>query len=142
MNTKGMALEYLKRSQRYIVEARRAMEEADYPTAVRRCQESVEMAVKGVLRLLGIEYPRKHDVSDVLQDLRNMDEIPKFFKDEISFISSVTSRLASIRGLAMYGDESSLTPPSKLFSREDAEEALNDSKKVLELCLALFNEWS
>ncbi|MGQ9514731.1 MAG: HEPN domain-containing protein [Thermoproteota archaeon] len=142
MNTRSMALEYLERSKRYIAEAGRAVGEADYPTTVRRCQESVEMAVKAILRLLGIEYPRKHDVSDVLQDLKNMGEIPKFFKDEIPFISSTISRLTSVRGLAMYGDESSLTPPARLFSSEDAEKALNDAKRVLELCLALFKKWS
>jgi hypothetical protein len=65
-NSRALAEECLHRTERYLREARNAYAEGDFPTAIRRNQESVELSVKAALRLLGIEYPRKHDVSDVL----------------------------------------------------------------------------
>jgi HEPN domain-containing protein len=31
----------------------------------RRAQECIELSVKSVLRAVGVEFPREHDVSDV-----------------------------------------------------------------------------
>jgi HEPN domain-containing protein len=44
----------LRRAERYLREARNAYLEGDFPTAIRRSQESVELSVKAALRLLGI----------------------------------------------------------------------------------------
>jgi HEPN domain-containing protein len=42
-----------------------AADEANYNLAVRRGQEVVELAIKGCLRMLNIDYPKIHDAGYV-----------------------------------------------------------------------------
>lgn len=81
-----MAEDFLKRSTRFLKEASLAVLEGDYAMCVRRSQECVEMSPKGVLRLLGIEYPSKHDVSDVLLTL-DRSSLPDWFKEQLSYLA-------------------------------------------------------
>jgi HEPN domain-containing protein len=48
-----------------------------YSLAIRRAQETCELSLKGALRYLAIEYPRDHDVSDVLSRGKKNNEICK-----------------------------------------------------------------
>jgi HEPN domain-containing protein len=41
--------------------------------------------VKAALRLLGIEYPRKHDVSDVLDQIVGLKALPGYFREAVPF---------------------------------------------------------
>jgi HEPN domain-containing protein len=66
VNTRVMAGDYIKRAGRCLREATSAFTEGDYPITVRRSQECVELSLKAVLRGLGIEYPREHEVSGAL----------------------------------------------------------------------------
>jgi len=66
LNTKAMAESYLKDAEHSLVEARRAARSKMYHRAVRRAQESTELALKAVLRLIGVEYPKEHDVGGSL----------------------------------------------------------------------------
>jgi HEPN domain-containing protein len=68
-----MARDYFYRSKRCLREASASLEDGDYAGAIRRIQEALEMAVKSLLRALAIEYPRTHDVSDVL--IENVDKL-------------------------------------------------------------------
>jgi len=77
--------------------------------------------LKVVLRLMGVEYPREHDVSDILVEIVHMRELPDWFRLELETISIESKRLAEERGPAFYGDENSLIPPKELYSRDDAE---------------------
>jgi len=61
-----MAESYLKDAEHSLVEARRAARSKMYHRAVRRAQESTELALKAVLRLIGVEYPKEHDVGGSL----------------------------------------------------------------------------
>jgi HEPN domain-containing protein len=46
-----------------------AFEDEDFNMVVRRAQEAVELTLKGALTILGIEYPKVHDVSRVFRDV-------------------------------------------------------------------------
>ena len=48
-----------------------AWEEQDFNLAVRRAQEVVELCLKGALRMLGLDYPRVHDVGPVFSGKRD-----------------------------------------------------------------------
>ena len=50
MNTKLMAVDYMKRARRCLKEAELALEDKDLPMTVRRSQECVELSLKAVLR--------------------------------------------------------------------------------------------
>ncbi|MDJ0273740.1 MAG: hypothetical protein QXO17_07330 [Nitrososphaerota archaeon] len=42
----------------------------------------------------------------------------------------------------MYGDETALKPPSALFRREDALEALRRAEEAFGLCRRLVTDWT
>ena len=140
MNTFRMAEDLARRSARFLREASLALSEGDYATCLRRSQECVEMSLKGVLRLVGIEYPRAHDVSEVLLTL-GRSALPGWFKEELPYLAETSRGLAKLRGLAMYGSEDELKPASELFSEDDARRAYGDAEKVLRLCASIIESW-
>lgn len=125
-----MALDFLERASRTLEEAGNAFKSKDYPLAIRRSQEAVELSLKAVLRFLAIEYPREHDLRDVLLEAASSRELPKWFKAEVEFMANLSSDLARKRGPAFYGDEAALRPPSSLFTKEDASSALRGAERV------------
>jgi hypothetical protein len=46
-----------------------------------------------------------------------------------------------VRGIAMYGDEETLTQPSRIFKGEDALRSVERAERVLDVCRRLFNDW-
>ncbi len=132
-----MAREYLARAGRTLEEARNATRNGDFPLTIRRAQEAAELSLKAALRFLAIEYPKEHDVRDVLSALVKSRPLPEWFAAEIEFMANTSSDLARKRGPAFYGDEQAATPPSQLFSREDAAKALNDVERIFQNCRRL-----
>ena len=98
----------------------------------RRCQEAVELALKGALREAGVEVPKIHDVSDALRS--NLHRLPSHLTAEIDALVSASRRLREESELAFYGDEESGTDAEALFSRADADDALRTARPVVELC--------
>jgi HEPN domain-containing protein len=45
-----------------------ALDEQDFNMTVRRAQEAVELALKGGLKMLGVDYPKVHDVAPVFSE--------------------------------------------------------------------------
>jgi len=133
-----MALDYIKRAKWCLEEAERALSAENYPMAVRRSQECVQMSLKAVLRAYGVEYPRRHDVGDALEAIT--DRVPTWFADRVAWLKEVSRDLAEKRGPAMYGYEAELVPPSELFDAADAQEAVSAAKEVLTLCSRLLEE--
>jgi len=129
-----MAREYVRRASATLEEARHALESGDNPLTVRRSQETVELSLKALLRFLGIEYPREHDVRDVLLEAAASRPLPEWFRAEIEFMASASSDLARKRGPAFYGDEQAMLPPSSLFSEQDARKALRDAERIYQNC--------
>jgi HEPN domain-containing protein len=71
-----------------------------YSDVVREAQEIVELALKGVLRYIGIEPPKWHDVSSVLKE--NKDLLPHKISRELSRITRISKRfLKNMRGCRM-----------------------------------------
>lgn len=131
-----MAKDYILRSKRFLREAEIALGEGDNATSIRRSQEALEMAVKALLRAIGIEYPRSHDVSDVLTD--HKDALPESVRCEIEDLATLVSQLASIRGIALYGYEREGIPPSRAFTKEYAERVFLAVKKYVNLIEEIF----
>ncbi|MDI6885918.1 MAG: HEPN domain-containing protein [archaeon] len=137
MRTDELALDYLTRAERVLEEARNTLRNEDYSLTIRRSQEAVELSLKAALRFLAIEYPRAHDVSDVLRFVKEARPLPNWFKENIEFMARVSSDLARKRGPSFYGDERTLTPPSRLFAKEEGLRALTDAEEVFEICKKL-----
>jgi len=134
-----LALDYLNRARSRLIDAEAALERGDYPETVRYSQEAVELSLKAVLRIFGIEYPKVHDVGDILYI--NIDKYPEWFKSELDRIREISRELALKRAPAMYGIEISGKTPSELFDKDDALDSLKSSKYVYELSRRLIKEY-
>lgn len=139
MTSDLMAESYIDWARDSFEEVERAFNKGKHHIAVRRAQECIELAMKGVFRLLTIEFPKEHDVSKVMSDISP--KLPDWFQKEVNKVSAIVKKLAEDRGPAMYGDERHLKPPGEIFKKEDGERALDDSKYVLGLCERFFREW-
>ncbi len=137
MRTDELALDYIDRAELTFEEARSAFEKEVYSLAIRRAQETCELSLKGALRYLAIEYPRDHDVSDVLISLKEIRQIPEWFNEKIEFMAGISSDLARKRGPAFYGIERSATPASKIFGREEGLKGVRGAGEILKLCKKL-----
>ena len=133
-----VAKSYLRQAKARLEDALDAVQEENYPYAVRLSQECVELSLKAVLKAVGIEYPKVHEVSPVLSEIRG--RFPDWFRTEIDFLSESSKLLFKKREPSLYGDEESLTPPNEVMDRKDAEDATNRAKKTYNLCEKLISE--
>lgn len=89
---------------------------------MRRAQEVVELSLKGLLRALGTEYPRLHDVGDAFVKAvaaKNLSIDPQI----LGRIQEISSYLARDRAPAFYMEQE--------FTQEQAEGAQADARFVL-----------
>jgi len=90
-----IAKSYLRQAGARLEDAREALLEGNYPYAVRLSQECVEISLKAVLKAVGIEYPKIHDVSDILIDF--VDRFPEWFRAELEFLRESSKILVKKR---------------------------------------------
>ena len=128
MNNLDMAKSYLKQAEERVKHAEEALKTGNYAYTMRQSQESVELALKGALRLLAIEPPKWHDVGPIIKKHRDL--FPQWFKQRVDEIASISRKLRREREPSMYGDEETGTPPDQLYSLMDAKEALEYAKKI------------
>ncbi|MDR7521377.1 MAG: HEPN domain-containing protein [Armatimonadota bacterium] len=135
MTNRQMAESYLAQAGEIIIEAHGAFERGVWNLVVRRCQEVVELALKAALRLAGIEVPHIHDVGILLKD--HEAKFPEPFRRDIGRMASISRQLRREREASFYGDEETGSPPHRLYTEDDAKEALHDAGFVLERCRGL-----
>jgi len=127
-----VARAYLRQAEARLKDARDALLEGNYPYAVRLSQECVELSLKAVLKAVGIEYPKIHDVSDILLDVR--ERFPEWFRVELGFLRESSKVLVKMREISLYGGEEAFLSPEEVISRVDAEDATQRAGKTYELC--------
>ncbi len=135
MKNTRMGEGYLGEARSKLQLAEVALENEMYPSAFRLSQEAVELSLKGALRIVGVEYPREHDVGLVLE--MEADRFPVQFRKKLPELRETSEWLARHRGPALYGDEESGIPPGELFTMETALEALERTREVVKASSAL-----
>lgn len=133
-----IARSYLRQAEARLKDAEDALLEGNYPYAVRLSQECVELSLKAVLKAVGIDYPKIHDVSDVMVDVK--DRFPEWFRVELGFLRESSKILVKKRELSLYGGEEAFLSPEEVMDRRDAEEAVKRAAKTYELCERLIIE--
>ena len=142
MNNYEMAEDYLKRAARCLAEAENALKDGDHPMAIRRSQECIELSVKGILRAAAIEFPREHDVSDVLMSMEwGKIGSPGWFIERVEAMAKIMREITPKRGPAMYGFEMEMKPARAIFSSEDGIKATTDAGFVFDTCKKFLQEW-
>lgn len=133
-----MAKSYLRQAKARLEDAKEAFLESNYPYAVRLSQECVELSLKAVLKAVGIEYPKIHDVSDVMFEVK--DRFPEWFKAEMDFLCESSRVLVKKRELSLYGGEEAFLTPEEVIDEKDAEDATARAEKTYGLCERLVVE--
>ncbi|MFQ6014907.1 MAG: HEPN domain-containing protein [Anaerolineae bacterium] len=128
MNNLDLWQAWLAEAQAILNEARERYGEKRYHRVVRLCQEAVELAQKSLLMYCGVDVPREHDLSSVVDKLDLVQEKLKLQKRRE--LRRRSHRLARKRLVSFYGAEDG-TPASALFSPGDADQALTDAESVI-----------
>jgi len=98
-----------------------------YSDVIREAQEIVELASKGMLRAVGIEPPKFHDVGALLQE--HKDKFAEAVSSRVDEIATISKRLKKERELAFYGDIDFI--PTEEYRAEDAKEAMGNALFVV-----------
>ncbi|MDR7420393.1 MAG: HEPN domain-containing protein [Armatimonadota bacterium] len=139
MRSLELARDYLERADIRLRALDVLFEAGSWADVVRESQEVVELALKALLRLMGVDPPRVHDVSAVL--LAERARVPEPLAGEIDALAEASRQLRRDRELAFYGAED-LTP-SGFYTRQDAEQARAAARRTVALvkpCAALSTE--
>ncbi len=135
MSSLKLAKSYLRQASARLKDARDALTSRNFPYAVRLSQECAELSLKASLRVVGIDYPKVHDVSPGLEKVR--DRFPVWFSSELDFLKETSVLLAAKRGPSLYGGETEMLGPDEVMGREDAADALRRAERTYELCRRL-----
>jgi len=131
MNNLESGLKLINEGKRILFsDGYKALEDGSYNLTVRRAQESVELVLKGLLRIIGIEYPKVHDVGEVFVE-QVKKKFPNSREDDLEKITNISMRLSQDREPSFYFE--------RLYSREDAKKALKDAEFVLNFVKNLIN---
>jgi hypothetical protein len=129
MRNRDLASDHLRRAEARLRALDVLFEAESWADVVRESQEVVELALKGLLRAVGVEPPRIHDVADVLEAER--DRIPEALRADIPRLAAASRALRRDRELAFYGAED-LTP-SDFYRKTDATAARDAARLVVKL---------
>lgn len=111
------------------------MQEEDYSDVVREAQEIVELSLKGILRMVGIEPPKLHDVGHLIVEYAG--RLPKEVAANADQIASISKWLRKEREFSFYGDVDLI--PTEEYTREDGIRARDDARFIVDQARELFD---
>ncbi|MBD3414975.1 MAG: HEPN domain-containing protein [Candidatus Aminicenantes bacterium] len=126
MNTKSLAESYLKKALDRLDVLDLLFKKGAFSDVIRESQEIVELSLKGMLRFVGVEPPKIHDVGGLL--LEHKDKFSQDISKRLKKLAEISKRLRKERELAFYGDIDFI--PTEEYTREDAKEAIKDTRMV------------
>jgi HEPN domain-containing protein len=122
MKNQDLAKDYIKRAEIRLSAIEVLLKMESWADVVCEAQESIELALKALLRHFGIEFPRIHDVSQILT--AEKDRLPKSL--DIERLAAISKDLRRDREISFYGSED-LTP-SDFYDKKDAQKALDGAR--------------
>lgn len=125
MQNRDLAKDYIKRAEIRLSAIKVLFDLSSWADVVRESQESIELALKAMLRSHGVEVPRVHDVSGIIEAEKA--RLPKSL--DLKKLGAISKELRRDREIAFYGSED-LTP-SEFYSEEDAQKALDAARYVV-----------
>lgn len=127
MRSRDLARDHVRRAEIRLRALDVLFDGESWADVVRESQEVVELTLKGLLRAHGVEPPRVHDVSDVLE--AESHRLPEALKPDLPALVRASRQLRRDRELAFYGAED-LTP-SGFYKRADAEQARSAARHTV-----------
>jgi hypothetical protein len=102
MTNEDLAQSYLRKSMVRLDVLDLFFKKQDYSDVIREAQKIVELCLKGVLRYVGIEPPKFHDVGFLL--LEHHRRCKGIALRDIKKMADISKRLRKERELVFYGD--------------------------------------
>ncbi len=131
MNSRSLAQDYLRRARSRRKALEGYLQDQDYADVVREAQETVELSLRAILRMVGIEPPKVHDVAALLREYE--DRLPGV---PVAELARTSTQLRKERELAFYGDLDFL--PTEQYTQADAEQAMGFAGRAVDAALAFW----
>jgi len=119
---------FCKQAWSAIRAARLHYDGGDYPSCVKEAQHAVELMLKALLKRYIGDFPKKHDVGDEVY--RSAEKLPEGLRPHLARLWMASKVLGSWREPSTYGIEAEQTPPHRLFTKAEAELALQYAEEV------------
>ena len=129
MTNESLARAYLSKAEKRLKALAVLRDESAHSDVVREGQELVELALKGMLRAVGVEPPKFHDVGALL--VGHSDKFTPDVRERLPRAAQISKRLRRERELALYGDIDFI--PTEEYSAADALRAYDEAGWVLAL---------
>ena len=129
MTNKTLAQSYRFKALKRLKILNVLLTEEAFSDVIREAQEIVELALKGMLRQMGIEPPKWHDVGDAL--LEFADRLPEDCREHAQRLAEISKWLRKEREFSFYGDIDFI--PTEEYDRDDAIRAIRDAEFVCEI---------
>jgi len=124
MTNSSLAKSYLKKASSRLKTLPILKEDQAYSDVIREAQEIVELALKGMLRQIGIEPPKWHDVGILL--IEHRDRFARAASRRIPRLAKASKWLRKERELSFYGDLDFI--PTEEYSLADANKAIREAQ--------------
>lgn len=130
-------------AQSYLVKATKRLKilpvllaEQAFSDVVREAQEIVELALKGMLRQVGVEPPKWHDVGSILLEFD--ERFPPEVHQRLHELAEISARLRKEREFSFYGDIDFI--PTERYGHGEAEQAMADAELAARVAARLIPE--
>ena len=133
MTNKDLAQSYFKKSIDRLDILDLLSQKGAYSDVVREAQECVELCLKGMLRFVGIEPPKYHDVGPLI--VEHQERFKDISSEEIIRLAKISKKLRKERELAFYGDIDFI--PTDEYTLGDAKEAIEGANFVVNMARRL-----
>jgi HEPN domain-containing protein len=134
MNNPNLGNDYIRRAHGRLKAIETLFSEKLYADVVRECQESCELALKGLIRNSGHSVPYSHDVSPKLLEIQN--DLTEEIVRNLPKLIQISKNLRRDRELSFYGSED--ITPSEFYEEQHALEAMAQLKVILNLVPIVF----
>lgn len=125
-------------AQAYLTKARSRLkilpvlrDDENYSDVVREAQEIVELALKAMLRHVGVDPPHVHDVGALLR--QHSERFEEAVRGRIEELAAASAWLRKEREFSFYGDIDFI--PTEHYERADADRAIHDAQQVVEVAV-------
>jgi HEPN domain-containing protein len=115
----------MARQRRHVLNV--LLDENAHSVVVRESQAIVELALKAMLRHVGIDPPKWHDVGGILVEQRDL--FPTVSDSQLAELARISKWLRAERELAFYGEIDFI--PTEQYTQRDADRAARDACSVL-----------
>lgn len=136
MTNDNLAKSYFIKAEKRLKILDILLNEEDYSDVVREAQEIVELSLKGMLRFVGVEPPKYHDVGPLI--VEHKERFKGISSEEIMKIAQISRKLRKERELAFYGDIDFI--PTEEYTLDDANEAIEGANYVVSIARRLMRK--